>query len=295
MTATLLHQCTDKIGEGATWIESTQLFLWVDIDSCILHEYQPSTKKFTDHHLPCRVTTIIPTQKQNEVVLALSGRLVTYHLLSKEINTLIEIEAEHPDIRPNDGKASPEGRIWLGTMHLTNHDQTGSLYCIGPDLSIRKVLCRQCIPNGIVWNRKGTKMYYVDSGRGCIEEYDYDASSGEISFHKTAIQVPPHHGVPDGMTIDGEGLLWVAHWGGYGVYIWNPKTGELVDKIELPVPNVASCTFGGEKGNQLFITTARAGLNEEELEKYPLSGSLFVAETTAKTHNNHYHFKTQDK
>ena len=79
----------------------------------------------------------------------------------------------------------------------------------------------------------------------------------------------------DGMTIDANGLLWVAHWGGFGVYVWSPSTGQLVDKIEVPVPNVASCTFGGKERNRLFITTAVDGLSEAEIQAYPLSGSLF--------------------
>ena len=99
------------------------------------------------------------------------------------------------------------------------------------------------------------------------------------------------YGVPDGMTIDANGLLWVAHWGGFGVYVWNPSTGKLVDKIDVPVPNVASCTFGGKKHNQLFITTAIDGLSETEKKAYPLSGSLFVADIPRIVPGeNHYPF-----
>jgi len=294
MKVTPLHLCMDEIGEAATWIEASQTFLWVDINSCILHEFISIDEKVTDHLLPDMVSTIIPTQHENEVVLALKGKLVSYNLRTTEIITLTEIEPNRSDFRTNDGKASPEGRIWLGVMHLTDQKNTGSLYCINTDLSIRKVLDKQCIPNGIVWNKNGTKMYYVDSGRGCIEEYAYNTGTGEIHFNKIAIQVPPEYGVPDGMTIDDDGLLWVAHWGGFGVYIWNPENGELVNKIEVPVPNVASCTFGGKENDRLFITTARSGLTEEEKSTYPLSGSLFIAEVATKKGINHYPFITKE-
>lgn len=159
------------------------------------------------------------------------------------------------------------------------------------DLSLTPVLGQQSIPNGIVWNRKGDRMYYVDSGRRCIEEYAYDYLTGAIYFIRTAVQVPVEYGVPDGMTIDANGLLWVAHWGGFGVYVWSPSTGQLVDKIEVPVPNVASCTFGGKERNRLFITTAVDGLSEAEIQAYPLSGSLFVADVPGVVSGeNHYPF-----
>jgi sugar lactone lactonase YvrE len=80
------------------------------------------------------------------------------------------------------------------------------------------------------------------------------------------------------MAIDRRGFLWVAHWGGDGVYVWNPASGELMDKIDVPVPLVASCAFGGDRMNQLYITTARSGLSNEEKDRFPLSGSLFITE-----------------
>lgn len=292
MKAELLYPCMDEIGEAATWLDDIGVLLWVDINSCILHVFNPSTNCFSDHILPARVSTIIPTQRKNEVILALSGRLALYHLITKELTTITEIEANHPNLRPNDGKASPEGRLWLGIMHLTDHQNTGALYCMEKDFRLRKVLDRQCIPNGIVWDKTGTCMYYADSGKGCIHAYAYNPEKGEITFLRVAIQVPSQYGVPDGMTIDENGFLWVAHWGGFGVYIWNPQTGVLEDKIEIPVLNAASCTFGGKEKNQLFITTARAGLTEEEKVAYPTSGGLFVANVNARAGINHYPFIT---
>ena len=103
----------------------------------------------------------------------------------------------------------------------------------------------------------------------------------------------PEYGVPDGMTIDADGLLWVAHWGGFGVYIWDPDTGKLVDKVDVPAPNVASCTFGGIGDSRLFITTALDGLSDMERREYPLSGSVFVVDVPKVVPGeNHYPFIT---
>lgn len=291
MKATLFYKCTDQTGEAVTWLAATEALLWVDIDERLLHVYRMATGTHEEHILPRMVSAIVPKKGYNdEVLLALQGEIVSYHLETRQISHLLALEPNLSEIRPNDGKASPEGRFWLGTMHLSDHNETGALWCIEPDLTIHKVRDKQYIPNGIVWNAAGSKMYYADSGRGCIEEYAYDSQTGNIHFLRIAVEVPPIYGVPDGMTIDSRGFLWVAHWGGFGVYIWDPETGNLVNRIEVPVPNVASCTFGGRNGEHLYITTAKAGLSQNELEQYPLSGSLFVAETLIPPGENHYPF-----
>lgn len=292
MEADLLYRCSDQTGEAATWLADPGLLLWVDIDEGILHRYHWDSKQVRDYALPEMVTAVIPWKGHpGEVLLAMKNRFVAWHLTKGTYRTLIELPGLSPQLRTNDCKASPEGRLWCGVMHMNEYSGTGSLYCVESGHSCNQVLSRQCIPNGIVWNRAGDRMYYADSGRGCIEEYAYDRLTGSICLLRTAVQVPPEFGVPDGMTIDGDGMLWVAHWGGGGVYVWNPANGRLVDKIGVPAPHVASCTFGGQKKDQLYITTARSGLSAEQREAWPLSGSLFVAELPGvMSGENHYPF-----
>lgn len=291
MEATLLHRCYDQTGEAATWIPGLDLFLWVDIDNGILHKYDAKNGTVTNHIFPDMISAIIPREgNSQEIIIALKNRLISYHLSRETYDTLVDIPSLSPNLRTNDCKASPEGRLWIGVMDTSNHNETGSLFCLHNNLSLNQVLTQQCIPNGIVWNRAGDRMYYADSGRHCIEEYAYDRLAGGIRFIRTAVQVPEIYGVPDGMTIDSSGHLWVAHWGGFGVYIWNPVNGQLIDKIDVPVPNVASCTFGGADRQSLFITTACSGLTASEKEMYPLSGSLFAARVTAAPGENHYPF-----
>lgn len=289
MKAELAYLCDDTTGEGATWLPASRTLLWVDIEGCRLHEYTPADGHCRLHRLPGPVSTVIPVAGR-EVILALQGRLARYHLDTHALVTVCAVEPGRKMLRPNDGKASPEGRIWLGVMHLEDHRGTGSLWCVEPDGAARKVLSEQCIPNGIVWNAAGDTMYYADSGRGCIEAYRYDRLTGAIRLMRTAVRVPERYGVPDGMTVDADDNLWVSHWGGHGVYVWNPQNGVLLDKIEVPAPHVASCTFGGPDRRSLFITTARAGLTESDRKRYPLSGSLFVAEVDARAGENHYPF-----
>lgn len=292
MKADLFYRCYDETGEAATWLREKGIFLWVDIDTGIVHAYGPESHSFAEFRLPAPVSAIIPWKDHpEEVLLAVKDRLIAFRLCDGSYQSVWPLEGLPAAWRTNDAKASPEGRLWIGIMNgAGNHQETGWVLAVEPDFSCRKILANQHIPNGVVWNAAGNKLYYADSGRGCIEEYAYDGEKGTICFLRVAVQVPPEYGVPDGMTISSDGLLWVAHWGGFGVYVWDPLTGKLMDKIELPVPNVASCTFGGIEEKQLFITTARSGLSEHEKAIYPLSGSLFVAKTEATPGENHFPF-----
>ena len=157
----------------------------------------------------------------------------------------------------------------------------GTLYTVVPDGTVETKLEKVTISNGIVWSANKKYMYYNDTPTGKVARYRYDEKTGEILFDGVAVTLPPGSGAPDGMTIDSNDNLWVAQWGGFGVYCYNPYTGELLGKVEVPAPNVASCAFGGKDMDTLYITTARAGLSEQQLEEYPLSGSLFVCKPGA--------------
>lgn len=289
MNTHLFYQSTNITGEGATWLSNLSLFLWVDIEGQTVYWCNPKhMDSVSSHHFDAMVSSIVP-YKSGKVLLFLQNRIIAFNPLTQEEELLLSLPFMDSQLRPNDVKASPDGRLFMGVIHLTDHDSTGALYRIDHDLSIHKVLNHQSVPNGMVWNAASDTMYYVDSFRHCIECYSYCQETGEIDYRGVAVSIPEEMGVPDGMTIDSLGNLWVAHWGGFGVYVWNPLTGKLIDKINLPVPNVASCTF--DDNGRLFITTARAGLSKELLLKYPLSGSLFSCQTAIHPGKNHYSFK----
>src|SRR5690606_17849238 len=138
------------------------------------------------------------------------------------------------------------------------------------------------ISNGLAWTQDRRTMYFIDSPTRCIRQFDYDYTTGDIRFVKNAVEIPAEVGTPDGMAIDENDLLWVAHYGGSGVYHWDPIKGKLLGRIDVPAPHVTSCAFGGESLNELYITTARDGMTAEDKDEYPLSGSVFVAKTNTK-------------
>jgi hypothetical protein len=134
----------------------------------------------------------------------------------------------------------------------------------------------------ITWNIDKNAMYYIDTPTSKVVKYKFDSSSGQISDAETIIEIPTEMGYPDGMTIDNDGMLWIALWDGFGVARFDPDTGTLLQKINVPAPKVTSCAFGGENLDTLFITTARVEMSKHALEKYPLSGSIFAAKTGVK-------------
>lgn len=177
-------------------------------------------------------------------------------------------------LRFNDGACDPAGRFWVGTMAYDLTPRAGCLYRVEPDLSVHTVVRDVTISNGLGWSPDGDRLYYVDSPTGRVDAFDYDLASGSIATRRTVAVVDETDGVPDGLTVDAEGGIWVALWGGGAVRRYTTD-GTYDAEVSLPVTNVTSCVFGAPDLSTLYITTARDGLDEEELAAQPLAGSVF--------------------
>jgi sugar lactone lactonase YvrE len=212
-----------------------------------------------------------------------------FDVATSSIQLINDPEKQLPDNRFNDGKCDPSGRFWAGTMAKEGQGASGSLYCLEAnghvDMKLSDVICS----NGLAWDTSQNKMYFIDTGRHCLDAFDYEPKSGDIRHRKTILAIPEEEGLPDGMTIDEEGKLWVALWGGGCVIRVDPENKLITDRIPLPVSMVTSCTFGGEEMSTLFITTANIDLSEEEKINEPLAGHLFTCELSVKGLESHYH------
>ena len=275
ITATELYPSASIIGEGPIWHAARNSFFWVDIEGKKLHEMSWADRQVQVWEMPQRIGMAAVAEDGN-LIVALQHGLAKFDLKTAAIEWLMDIEKDIVTNRANDGKCDSEGRLWLGTMDVQASLNTGALYCVDGN-SITQQLTSLTIANGMAWSLDNKRFYFIDSAQRRIDTYLFDAVKGTIHFEDTAVEVPGAMGMPDGMCIDEEGMLWVAHWGGYCVARWNPETGELLRRIELPVPQVSSCVFGGENLDNLFITTASVGLSEDELLKYPSSGHVFIA------------------
>jgi sugar lactone lactonase YvrE len=284
MNATLLYPAQCFLGEGPFWHAGRKSCFWVDIENRQLFEYPwqaPSEGAATVRQFDRRVSLILP-DKQDRLLLGMQGGLAAFDPGTGDLQWLLDIEKDLSRHRCNDGGIDCEGRLWVGTLQLDFDEGAGSLYCIDQDKVLRKKLGSVTISNGMVWSLDNKRLYYIDSPRRTVQTFFFDSTTGNIQFEKVAVRIPADMGTPDGMTIDEEGMLWVAHWGGFGVYRWNPLTGELLDSVKLPVPNVSCCAFAGKELDHLIITTARQDLSEEELVRYPQSGDVFVAKMAVR-------------
>lgn len=263
------------LGEGPLWIARLGCFFWVDIEKGNLHRYHLATEQLEIRHFPHRLAVVLEGQI-GKLILGLDRKLVRYDWETEVIEELCEVESDLTLNRFNDGKVDPKGRIWIGTLSTLFTEGAGSLYRIGPDLQPKVQLTNLTISNGMAWTADQRTFYFIDTPTKKIQEFAFDPKTGAIEFRRIAVEIPEGLGFPDGMSIDREGMLWVAHYAGSGVYCWNPSTGQLLDKIELPVPHVTSCCFGGENLDLMLITTAQENLTADDLKKYPQSGDVFL-------------------
>lgn len=262
------------LGEGALWDYKNDRFLWIDIEGRKLHILNPSSSGNKTYTMPSRIGTVVPVDKNN-VLVALEDGVYNFNLMDSSFHKKSDPEPGRNDNRFNDGKCDPSGRFWVGTMSLVNQRKSGALHLINHDYVSEQKIDSVSISNGIVWSLDKTKMYYIDTPTQNVIQYDYNDDSGEITNPKIIIQIPDSIGHPDGSTLDSEGNLWIALWGGSAVTCWDTTTGELLKKMDIPAKNVTSCAFGGKNLDELYITTASIGMSEEEKQKYPHAGSLF--------------------
>lgn len=281
LNAELEFQAEATTGEGSIWHSGRQTLFWVDIEGQTLYEYMPDQKECRSWSFDRMVSTVVP-ETDSTVIVSLQNEIVRVNVNDDTRTSIAPIPDGGGKIRCNDGKCDPSGRLWVGTMGFGSPEGVASLYCVWPDGRVETKLDGVTISNGLVWSADKKYMYYNDTPTQRITRFRYDDHSGHILYDGVAVYIPEGTGSPDGMTIDSEDNLWVAQWGGGGVYCYNPYTGELLTKISVPAPHVASCAFGGKELDTLYITTARADLDESQLKEYPLSGSVFSCKPGAK-------------
>ena len=262
------------LGEGALWNYKTGELMWIDITGNVLNFYNPKTGFNKEMFTGQMIGTVVP-EESGKVLVALQNGIYQLDPQTGTKKFIVNPEEEISTNRFNDGKCDPAGRFWVGTMDLELNPGLGALYRLDPDSTIHEMIRDISISNGIVWSKDFKKMYYIDSPTQKVMVYDYDNETGDISNPKVAVEIPTEIGLPDGMTIDVDGNLWIALYGGAAVGCWNADTGELIRKIEVPSKNVTSCAFGDDDLGTLYITTARQETSDEELKKYPAAGGIF--------------------
>jgi len=265
------------LGEGPLWSHTRERLYWVDIDAGIVHSFDPVSGNKHSIETGRRVGAVVCRAEDagGGLVLATDAGFYLLDEICGELTFLSDPESGNEDTRFNDGKCDPAGRFWAGTMSYSRTRGSANLWCLDTDYSVTRRVSGVTVSNGITWSLDTEKMYYIDSSEFAVVAFDFIRESGEISNPRPVILVPHEIGKPDGMCIDSEGMLWIALFRGGAVSRWDPETGKLLELVEIPCKYVTSCAFGGGDMKTLYVTTARAPADGEELEKYPQSGGLF--------------------
>ena len=259
-----------ELGEGPRWDAASRTLLWVDIPGHSVHRYDPATGADTEELVPGVVSLALPRSRGGAVIGLPDG----LHALDGERSPLLApIDAERSGTRTNDGACDAAGRLWVGTMALDEASPLGGLFRVDADLSVTTVLTGTTISNGLGWSPAGDRFYFIDSPTRRVDVFDFDPETGALEDRRLLVAVEVEGAVPDGMNVDGEGCLWVALHGGWGLNRYSPD-GELLAEVRLPVARITSCCFGGDGLRDLYVTTRREGLSAGELAEQPLAGAL---------------------
>ncbi|MBT2508400.1 SMP-30/gluconolactonase/LRE family protein [Streptomyces sp. ISL-98] len=256
-----------SLGEGPTWDPAGSRLIWVDILSARIHTYDPVSGRRTVMATEQHVGAAKPRTGGGLVVNLRDG----IGLYGPDLATFSWLAyAPVRGRRGNDAVVAPDGALWAGTMRYDEEPGGGNLTRIAPDGAVTEVLSA-AVSNGTGWSPDGRFMYYVDSPTRRVDVFDFDADGQQALSRRSFAEIEQGAGFPDGLTVDADGCVWVALWGGGQIRRYTPQ-GQLDRIVELPVQRPTACAFGGHGLRDLYITTARTGLTRP----HPLAGSLLV-------------------
>jgi len=273
--ASLALDVRAELGEGPVWDPVARCLYFVDILRGHVHWYDPATNTSRIHQIGCMVGAVAPAER-GDLILAVQHGFARLDPTTGAMTIVADVDAGQSHLRMNDGKCDAAGRFWAGTMALDERPGAGSLYRLDADGRVHTMVRGVTISNGLDWSADGRLMYYVDSPTHSIDVFDFDAATGAIANRRTVVRVPPEEGIPDGLTLDTDGCIWVALWGGGAVHRYTPDgTRDCV--LRVGARYTTSCIFGGSDLRDLYITSSILGMSPDERAAQPEAGGLFRA------------------
>ncbi|RJF90846.1 SMP-30/gluconolactonase/LRE family protein [Sphingomonas cavernae] len=260
------------LGEGPCWSVADRMLWFVDIKRAQVHRFNPATDALESWAAPAQPGWILPVD-DGTLMTGLDTGLHRFDPLGGTFDLIIEVEPDVPDNRLNDATVDQAGRLWFGSMDDKEAAPTGQVYRLDRGALARADIAPVTITNGPAFSPDGATLYHVDTLARTIHAFDV-APDGSLKGHRIFARIAPDDGYPDGPTVDSEGCLWIALFGGWGVRRYSPA-GELLEFIRFPVANVTKVAFGGDDLRTAYTTTARKGLSPAALIEQPHAGDLF--------------------
>ena len=257
-----------RLAEGPVWDEREQALLFVDIKGGTVNRLDRASRALTSLDVSQNVGCFALCEGGGYVLGMAAG---LYRYTAKGVLRRLDCLCTDPMTRFNDGKCDPQGRFWAGTADLYGLDQYrgGVLCCLADDAHCSVLAEGFSCANGLAF--AGDTLYHIDSHRRRVDAYRVEEGPLCLADARVAFAIERAYGLPDGMTIDDEGMLWVAHWGGGFVGRYDPRTGALLARVNAPASQTSSCCFGGADMRTLFITSAAEGKPDE-----PHGGNVFA-------------------
>lgn len=263
-------------GEGPVWDEAEQVLYWVDLTGERFFRYWPTTGKYESYFTGAQIG-VLAVREQGGLVMATNKGFAFWDWAGGKLEFIGNPEAGRPTMRFNDGAVDPQGRFWAGSMSNEAAEQAagaGSLYRLDPDGSIHTMETNLGIPNGTKWSLDGRTMYFTDSTPKTVWAYDFEPETGAISNRRVFIKLTDEDGTPDGMAQDAEGNFWIACWGGQRL-LKVDTSGQIIERVIMPVGHPTSCTFGGAALDVLYVTSCAFPVLAETRQAHPYAGDVF--------------------
>jgi len=270
-----------RLGEGPVWVPSLGQLWLIDIHRDTIWRYdwqsgQSGADQLSDRSsfiVPCADGSAISARQKGLYRVPERGRppVLTVPVLA------VPVETGTPDTCINDGKTGPDGRLYFGTRDLAQRREMGGLYRLDDDLVARRLADRVTAGNGLDWSPDASVLYFVDSGDYLVWAFDFDSRDGSVSRQRVFARVAEPDGLPDGLTVDAAGGVWVAMFGGGRLHRYAPD-GQLTEVIPVPVRYPTSCAFAGPGLDTLVVTTAYARIEDAGESPGELDGAVLAAQ-----------------
>jgi len=265
------------LGEGPVWDARRAELLWVDIAAGAINRYRPTDEGVQRIDVGENIGCVALTRDPGKLVGALRSGWYWIDLDDGTKAPIAKLRDDAANQRFNDGAVDAAGRFWTGTLEDGEENPVGRLTRLDPDLRHRVVDSGFLCSNGLAWSLDEHWMYFVDSRRNSIFRYPYDAETGKVGQRELFVDTTPFRGIPDGIEVDLDGLLWCAFWDGAQIIAFD-DAGTARVELSLPAPRPTSIAFGGPDLCTLFVTSASYGLSSETLAEWPHAGSVFQIE-----------------
>jgi len=263
------------------WVPSLGQLWWLDIRRDTVHRYDWQSEESEAHTLSDRSTFVVPCADGSAIGARQKGLFRVPEQgrrFSLTVPVSVPVETDTPDTCLNDGKTGPDGRLYFGTRDLVQRREMGGLYRLGEDLVARRLAGRVTAGNGLDWSPDASVLYFVDSGDYLVWAFDFDARDGSVSRKRVFASVAEPDGLPDGLTVDAAGGVWVALYGGGRLHRYAPD-GLLTEVIPTPVRYPTSCAFAGPGLDTLVVTSAYARIEDAGETPSELDGAVLAAKT----------------